>query len=88
MRSCGRLDLLILVALLARPGTVLARGDLLQAAWGDDPDGGPDSAAKCISYYLQRLDRLAPDLGFSLECEGYRGVFASILPRELAGAAR
>jgi DNA-binding response OmpR family regulator len=87
VRGCSQMALRIFLVLLAHPGAVVARGDLIDAVWGDDPGGGPDNAVNAINVAIFRLRKMAADLGVYIEVEKTRGAHASFLSRDLQRAS-
>lgn len=84
LRFLGRNPLRLIAVLLTHPGAIVAQDDLIQALWGDDPDGGPDIASYAINSTIFQLRKITPDLGVCIERQKTRGVSASLLPLDLS----
>jgi len=71
----GPIKQAILRRLARRPGHWVSVHDLVEAAYGDDPDGGPLSAPVAVRGHLGHLRRLLPRFGWTIEREihGYCG---------------
>lgn len=55
----------LLTTISRRPGRVTLRREILHALYGDDPDGGPDSASNCVTRFAMNINK-------RLAGEGYR----------------
>ena len=49
-------ELALLAALLARPGEVVAKGDLLRRVWGDDFEGDANIVEVYVGYLRRKVD--------------------------------
>ena len=49
-------ELALLAALLARPGEVVAKGDLLRRVWGDDFEGPANIVEVYVGYLRRKVD--------------------------------
>lgn len=65
----------VLEMLLRSPGRFVAKSRIIDAIYGDDPDGGPDDAEGSVQAHISKLRRLLKPLGYSIESarfDGYR----------------
>jgi len=61
----------VLERLVEAGGAPVTRAKLVDAVYGDDPDGGPLFANANIAVYIYRLNQKLPPRGFSVELHGY-----------------
>ncbi len=78
----GRVDRVILAALLLEPGRVVSRDRLIEAVWGDDP---PETAPNAIQVHISKLRKLLGDAGGSGERAPHQGT--GLCPGALARRA-
>lgn len=57
---------IILSELAKEVGRNVSRGEILQAMYGADRDGGPDYAQNVVSIYIHRLRKILPAYGWSI----------------------
>ena len=55
----------VLLAAMFAPGIVRV-GEIIDALWGDDPEGGPDSAEKAVHVYVCRLNQVLRGFGWEI----------------------
>lgn len=67
----GRLMTIFMLAHAS--GHVLSTGDLIEAAWGDDPSGGPEAAPRTIRMHVRHLRELLAPMGLGILCRGWNG---------------
>lgn len=58
----------IMSQLLGRYGRPVFRDDLLEALWGDDPEGGPLCPVNVIKVQMNRLRHVCRALGIDFDC--------------------
>jgi hypothetical protein len=51
-------------------GECVTRADMIQALWGDDPDGGPGDADACLNVHLYELGLKLAEDGWKIERVG------------------
>ena len=57
------------------------KAQLIDALWGDDPNGGPDDAGNVLGVHLFKLNQRLSDRGFGLRVgKGRRESFYRLLP--------
>lgn len=59
---------------LPRPGQIVTKGEIYDAVWGDDPDGGPENLQKSIDVLMFRVRGKLTPLGILLLNRCGRGV--------------
>lgn len=58
----------IMSQLMGRYGRPVFRKELLDALWGDDPDGGPLCPANVIKVQMNRLRHVCRAIGLNFDC--------------------
>lgn len=61
---------------IAASGRLVTRNDLIEALWGDDPDGGPIDPNKLLDVYLHKSRQRLMPLGIGIATHWGYGVKA------------
>lgn len=69
----------LLVLLAANLGRIVTMPEIVDALYGDDPNGGPDDIGRTIGVMVDALRIAGPGLGFKITNEHSRGYRLELL---------
>lgn len=72
----------VMGCLIARFGEFVPRVELIDAAYSDDPAGGPDNASNVIAVVVNQLRKKVGPFGLQIEGRPYYGSRLKQLPSE------